>query len=275
MKILIPKLKPILKEISEVAFNVWQQGWAERNAGNISVNVTSYIQTIDFISDKKQIQHRLPFLFPNLSEQMLLISATGSRMRELARFPHKYMMLIHISYDGSSYSIIPLANHTSHLQPSSELLVHLAIHQQMKEENLPYQTLLHAHITDIIALNHLPHLNNKNSLNKILLSMHPETILFLPEGVGYVPFLLPGSQELARKTLDETKHHSSVIWEKHGALALGTSPSSACDQMELIAKAARIYLMCRQAGNTPTGLSVQQLRQLKENNGLPPSLPFS
>ncbi|HNQ60194.1 MAG TPA: rhamnulose-1-phosphate aldolase [Bacteroidales bacterium] len=275
MKISIPELKPLLKEIAEVAYNVWAHGWAERNAGNISMNVTPHIRTMDYISDKKQEQHRLPFLFPNLSEQILLMSATGSRMRELAEFPHKYMMLLRISSDGDSYSIIPLANHSFHLQPSSELLAHLAIHQQLIEEDSLNNTLLHTHITEVIALNHFPNLNEKNALNKVLLSMHPETILFLPEGAGFVPFLPPGSQELARKTLDEIKHHSVVIWEKHGVLSYGTSPANACDQLELIAKAARIYLMCRQASVSPSGLSIQQLRQLKEKNDLPPHLPFT
>ena len=31
-----------LKKVSEVAGYLWQREWAERNAGNISMNLTSY-----------------------------------------------------------------------------------------------------------------------------------------------------------------------------------------------------------------------------------------
>jgi rhamnulose-1-phosphate aldolase len=34
------KLKTIILETAEIAGYLWQRGWAERNAGNISVNIT-------------------------------------------------------------------------------------------------------------------------------------------------------------------------------------------------------------------------------------------
>ena len=34
------KLKEQLDEVAEIAGYLWQKGWAERNAGNISINIT-------------------------------------------------------------------------------------------------------------------------------------------------------------------------------------------------------------------------------------------
>ena len=33
-------LKGVIRETAEIAGYLWQRGWAERNAGNISVNIT-------------------------------------------------------------------------------------------------------------------------------------------------------------------------------------------------------------------------------------------
>ena len=37
------KLKSVIKEIAEISGYLWGKGWAARNAGNISVNVTEFI----------------------------------------------------------------------------------------------------------------------------------------------------------------------------------------------------------------------------------------
>ena len=41
-----------LKKISRVASYLWQREWAERNAGNISMNLTSFFD-IEDIKNKK------------------------------------------------------------------------------------------------------------------------------------------------------------------------------------------------------------------------------
>ena len=35
-----PELKAVIDQIAEVTGYLWQKGWAERNGGNITVNVT-------------------------------------------------------------------------------------------------------------------------------------------------------------------------------------------------------------------------------------------
>ena len=38
-----PELRREIEKVSEVAGYLWEKGWAERNGGNIVVNVTEYI----------------------------------------------------------------------------------------------------------------------------------------------------------------------------------------------------------------------------------------
>ena len=36
------ELKPLLMQVAGVAQYLWDRGWAERNAGNFSINVTGF-----------------------------------------------------------------------------------------------------------------------------------------------------------------------------------------------------------------------------------------
>ena len=38
-----PALKAEIDKVAEVTGYLWQKGWAERNGGNITVNVTEYM----------------------------------------------------------------------------------------------------------------------------------------------------------------------------------------------------------------------------------------
>lgn len=274
MNLLIPALKPVLKDISRIARLLWEKGWAERNAGNISVNVSHLVRTIDLISDRKQKQIPLTRCYEHLAGQTLLISAAGSRMRELARKPWRHMVLIHFPDCGDNATVVRYARDTGKLEPSSELRTHLAVHEVLITQNSPARTLLHAHVNPLIILGHFAELCHKDLVNKALLSMHPETIYFLPEGLGYVPLTLPGSEDLARQTAQEFQNHKVVIWEKHGALSAATSPTEAFDLLDLTAKAASIYLTCRQAGFEPHGITLHTLREFYNAYGFTGPLPF-
>lgn len=60
-----PALKKEVEKIAEVAGYLWQNGWAERNGGNITVNVTDLvddeIKALPAISDIASLK-RLLFL---------------------------------------------------------------------------------------------------------------------------------------------------------------------------------------------------------------------
>lgn len=59
-------LKSEIEKTAEVAGYLWQNGWAERNGGNITVNITDLIddevRAMPAISEVKQIGITLPYL---------------------------------------------------------------------------------------------------------------------------------------------------------------------------------------------------------------------
>ena len=61
-----PALRAEVEKTAEVAGYLWQNGWAERNGGNITVNITDLVddevKAMPAISEVKQIGVTLPYL---------------------------------------------------------------------------------------------------------------------------------------------------------------------------------------------------------------------
>lgn len=238
----------VAAEIAEVASLLWQKGWAEAGAGNISVNVTGHYPAIrmDF---RTFPMIPMEVKYPALAHHHIFISAKGSRMRELAKDPGKNLCLIKISKKGDHYQVL-YEDPESTLVPSSELPSHLAIHNELVKggRGEEEKAVVHTHCHELIALSHDKKLQNEAAMNEVLLKMHTETAFFIPEGIGYVPLAEPGSLALAKATLKSLQNHKIVLWEKHGCLATGKDVHEAFDRIDLMAKAASIYLMCRNSG---------------------------
>ena len=166
-------------------------------------------------------------------------------MRSLAKDPGAGLCLIKISKKGDSYQVL-FEDPESLLIPSSELPSHLAIHNLLVELGGSEKAIVHAHVHELVALTMDKAFQDETRLNEVLLKMHTETEFFIPEGIGYVPLKVPGSQDLAKATLRSLKDHKIVVWEKHGCLAIGNDVNEAFDRMDIVAKAAKIYrLTCQ------------------------------
>jgi rhamnulose-1-phosphate aldolase len=254
-------LKNVAREMAAVAEYLWHKGWAERNAGNMSVNVSHCAGKEDL--GKKPLNMKLEKAFPGLEGQFLMLSGSGTRMRDLAKKPMDNTCLVKIGRGGEDY--LMKASGKTGLLPTSELPTHLAIHQKLLQEGRSEKAVLHTHVNELIALTQIKPYTGERAINELLWGMHPETILFLPDGAGFVPYTLPGTQNIAVKTLEALEDHRLVIWEKHGCLAIGESLFDAFDQIDILAKSAGIFFMCRNAGFDPEGLSKTQLEDIRKH----------
>ena len=84
-----PALKKEVEKIAEVAGYLWQNGWAERNGGNITVNVTDLvddeIKALPAISEVKQIGTALPALKAATSSARVQVSVCATWLAGLWR----------------------------------------------------------------------------------------------------------------------------------------------------------------------------------------------
>ena len=257
------RLKGIIRDISEVAGILWERGWAERNAGNISVNISEYLSDSNIRPDNYPYRD-LQDNYISLGEQWFLITITGGRMRDLARRPEENILIIKVEDSGRGYFVISEANNKKTIMPTSELPTHLKIHKMIKERGSNQKVVVHTHASELIALTQVKEYCNENKLNNILWGMHPETIVFVPKGIGFVNFKTPGTGSIAEATLIALADHDIAIWEKHGVFSIGTDIIETFDAIDILAKSARIFFMCKNAGLEPEGLSDSQLEELRK-----------
>ncbi|HCN53428.1 MAG TPA: rhamnulose-1-phosphate aldolase [Prevotella sp.] len=260
-----PALKKEIEKIAEVAGYLWQNGWAERNGGNITVNITDLIdddiKALPAISEVKHIGVTLP----SLKGCYFYCKGTGKRMRDLARWPMDNGSIIRILDDCESYVII--ADHP--VNPTSELPSHLSVHNRLIEKGSAYKATVHTHPIELIAMSHNKKFMEKDVLTKILWSMIPETKAFCPLGLGIVPYALPGSVTLADTTLQELEDYDVVLWEKHGVFAKGLDVMDAFDQIDVLSKSAKIYMDAKCMGFEPDGMTDEQLKEMSVAFHLP------
>lgn len=260
-----PALAAEVERVAEVAGYLWQKGWAERNGGNITVNITEFID--EEIKAMPAISEVYPIgaVLPHLKGCYFYCKGTNMRMRDLARRPMDNGSIIRILEDCASYVIIA----DKVVKPTSELPSHLSVHNHLISTGSPYKASLHTHPIELVAMSHNRKFLEKDVATKLLWSMIPETKAFCPRGLGIVPYKLPGSVELADATIAELADYDVVMWEKHGVFAVDTDIMSAFDQVDVLNKAALIYIASKNMGFEPEGMSDAQMKELTDTFGLP------
>ena len=261
-----PGLKAEIDKVAEVAGYLWQKGWAERNGGNITVNITEFVD--DAMRAMPAIEASQPIgrVLPMLDGCWFYCKGTGRRMRDLARDPMANGSIIRILPGCKRYEIVADAP----VAPTSELPSHLAVHDYLLANGSPYRASLHTHPLELVALTHNRKWLEKDVATRMLWSMIPETRAFCPRGLGIVPYMMPSSHELAEATINVIdENYDVVMWEKHGVFAVDTDIINAFDQVDVLNKAAQIYIAARNMGFVPDGMTDAQMRELGITFGLP------
>ena len=258
------KLQSRIDEVAEVAGYLWEKGWAERNGGNISYNITDVVD--DNIKALTPVSEKFPIgkPVPALSGNYFLVTGTGKRMRYVHSSPMDNASIIRISGDGSDYEIMA----EKPIRPTSELPSHLMIHNHMAEQGRDIKAVIHTHPIELVAMTHNPAMLEKDVLGKILWSMIPETRAFCPKGLGIIPYTCPGTVELAEATVRELDEYDIVMWEKHGAVGIGADLIEPFDMIDTFTKSAKIFMSAMAMGFTPAGMTDAQMDEMKEKFNL-------
>lgn len=260
-----PTLQKTIADIAEVAGYLWQNGWAERNGGNITVNITDQVddevRAMPAITDPVPIGEALP----HLKGAYFYCKGTGRRMRDLARWPMDNGCVIRILDDCESYAIVA----DKPVKPTSELPSHLLVHDQQVAAGTGYKATVHTHPIELVAMSHHRPFLEKDVLTRLLWSMIPETKAFCPLGLGIIPYSVSGSVRLAQDTLKGMDEYDVVLWEKHGVFAKGKDVMDAFDQIDVLTKSCKIYLAAKTMGFEPDGMSDAQMQEMTELFHLP------
>ncbi len=240
-----------------------KKGWHERNGGNLSYRIPQD-EIIGVKSALKEVVEWRPIGInaPNLAGEYFVVTGRGKYLKNIELEPEKNVAVIKIDDKGENYGIV--WGLTDGGSPTSELPTHLLNHELKKKiTDGKNHIIYHAHPANIIALSYVLPITDKDFTRELWQSF-PEYILVFPEGVGIVPWMIPGGSEIAEISTKLMEKYNAVIWAHHGMFVCGNSFDEALGLMEVIEKAAEIAVKVRAMGGKKQCVTPQELIELAE-----------
>ena len=147
----------LMKGYARMAMDGFNQGWHERNGGNLSYRMKSEeVEALkgDFRTDDEWRvigwQADDASSFPDLAGEYFMVSGSGKYFRNIELDPEANVGIIELNESGDRYRIVwGLKNGA---KPTSELPTHLANLQVIKARNPELRVVYHCHPVNVIAL---------------------------------------------------------------------------------------------------------------------------
>ena len=256
-----PDLDELFASISEAGLRLSSISASEGAAGNISLAIGWQLEVRRRFPFEKEFS--LPEPIPALIGKQVLVTGSGRRLRDIHLDPVANLGVVAIAEDGQRAHLYTSPNCLFE-RVTSEFNSHLAVHaDQIARTGTNFHALIHAQPPHLVYLSHIPAYHDQDMLNRHLLRWEPETIVELPEGVGVIPFLLPGSLSLMQANVTQLREHQLVLWSKHGVMARSAhSVTRAADLIEYVETAARYEYMNLVAGSRAEGLTQDELHAI-------------
>ncbi len=251
-------------------------GWHEANGGNISYRLTPEdVQECEIDFALFAEWQPLPDAVPGLAGELFLVTGSGKYLCNMERAPQECAGIIELNVDGTAWRL--LWGLEADGKPTSELMAHLLCHEARRQSASGMcRIVYHAHCPQAIALSAIAPASQR-IWTRILWKCLTESIVMFPQGVGILPWMCPGTHELALATRDTLRSASVCVWPQHGVIACGDTFDEAFGIVETLEKACCVYLTARAAngGDEPECMvSDQQLREICERYGLKPNLEY-
>jgi rhamnulose-1-phosphate aldolase len=211
----------------------------------------------------------LPDPLPELANTSFLVSGSGRRLREIIVDPGANLGFVTINFGGKTAKLYTSGRRLFQ-RVTSEFNSHLAVHRdQIVRTGTNFHAVIHAQPLHLTYLSHIPRYRDQCYLNQHLLRWQPETIVNLPEGIGVLPFILPGSPELMAGTVEKLREHRVVLWSKHGVMSRSdNSVKRAGDRIEYAETGARYEYLNLTNGEMGEGLTVDEIHSVCATFGI-------
>jgi rhamnulose-1-phosphate aldolase len=205
----------------------------------------------------------LPIHVPRLAGGTFFVTGSGRRLREIITDPAANLGVVVVDDSGLTGKLYTSPRRLF-ATLTSEFNSHLAVHyDQVSLTGSNFQAVIHAQPMHLTYISHIPRYQDEHYLNRHLLRWQPETIVNLPEGIGVLPFTLPGSETLMRSNIEALRRHRIVLWGKHGVMVRSdTSVKKASDRIEYAETGARYEYMNLMCGELGEGLSDEEIRSI-------------
>ncbi len=255
---------PFVDEMKKTCSNMYRLGWDERNGGNISYMLDES-EVAEYL-DLDSVIRTIPSGFDAtpLIGKIFIVTGTGKYFKNVEDDPENNLGIVRIAKDGTTMEL--LWGYRDGGKFTSEFPAHLMSHMARLEVDPKNRVVIHSHPTNILAMNFVHELDEKK-FTHTLWEMCTECIVIFPEGIGILPWMLCGNNDIGYATAEKMHDFRVVIWGMHGVYGAGKDLDETFGLIETVEKAAQIFMLTAHLPRINT-ICDDELRTLAEAFGV-------
>lgn len=255
----------LMTEMIRTATEMYRHGWDERNSGNISILLNE-----DSLPGSRELPalRTIPMNFDakQLSGRCFLVTGTGKYFKNIRYAPERDLGIIRVCENGTDAEL--LWGFSDGCCFTSELPAHLMGHISRLKTDPENRVILHCHPANILAMTFV-HSLDEREFTRTLWQMCTESMIIFPDGVGVLPWMLCGTDEIGIATAQKLTSSRIVVWAQHGIYASGRDLDETFGLIETAEKAAEIYMKIAHLPRLNT-INDDQLRQIAKRFNVTP-----
>ncbi len=230
-----------VKSFIRMANDGWEQGWHERNGGNLSYRIKpDEIESVKEELDESGEWKEIGTSVPGLLGEYFMVTGSGKYFRNVILDPEDSCCIIRVDETGENYQVQWGLSHGG--RPTSELPSHLMNHEVKKRiTSGKYRVIYHAHTPNVIALTFVLPLKDE-VFTRELWEMATECPVVFPDGIGVVPWMVPGGRDIAVATSKLMEDYDVAVWAHHGMFCSGEDFDLTFGLMHTVEKSAEILV---------------------------------
>ena len=252
-------------EMIKITSNLYRLGWDERNGGNISYLLKE--EEVSPFLDITKVIRTIPIKFTGkeLAGKYFIVTGSGKYFRNVADYPDECLGIIRVGQAGDSVEL--LWGLKENAVPTSELPAHLMSHIARLSADPENRIVIHSHASHLLAMT-FSHSLDERAFTRTLWQMCTECLVVFPDGIGVIPWLVPGTNEIGELTAEKMKEVRLVIWPFHGIYGAGKDMDEAFGLIETAEKAAQVYTYVQAQGGIKQTITDEQLKALADSFGV-------
>lgn len=229
-----------VEEMKRATANMYRLGWDERNGGNISYMLDER-EVAEYL-DLNKVIRTIPMGFDasKLKGKIFIVTGTGKYFKNVEFDPENNLGIIRIAQDGTTAEL--LWGYSDGGRFTSELPAHLMSHISRLAIDPENRIVMHCHPTYTLAMNYSHELDERK-FTRTLWQTCTECMVVFPDGIGVLPWMLCGTNEIGEATAEKMKQYRLVVWGIHGIYGVGKNMDEAFGLIETVEKAAQLYMI--------------------------------
>lgn len=232
---------PFVQQMSDITLNMYSQGWDERNGGNVSYLI--HEDEVRHYFKKDVVIRSIPLSFEvpdNVDGKYFLVTGTGKYFKNVIKDPETNLGLVKISKREKVAKLI--WGYKDGGRFTSEFPAHLLTHSARLTIDNNHRIVMHTHPTYTMCMTACVKTDTIEFTRK-LWKTNTEAVVVFPEGVGVLPCMVCGTNEIGEATANLMKKHRIVTWTNHGVYGVGNSIDEAFGLIETVEKTAQVYMI--------------------------------